>query len=293
MLFSRFLLDFDVAEGDALGNFIMNRLTLNNKKERLALILKGLDSLMVAFSGGADSAFLLAVAHDVLKDNVVAVTAVSQIHPAREKKKAMEFAKNYGIKHIMLESAEMSMPAFLANRKDRCYVCKKNLFEKLIKISSDIGNKYIVHGVNTDDLEDFRPGLTAAQEMGVLAPMVDVGLAKDDIRLLSKEMNLETWNKPALACLATRIPYGTPITVKAIEMVEQAENVLISLGFNACRVRKYENMARIEVNPKKIESISDKKIRETIVGKLKKIGFSHVTVDLEGYIPGGGINYVF
>ncbi len=261
----------------------MNRLTLNNKKERLALILKGFDSLMVAFSGGADSAFLLAVAHDVLKDNVVAVTAVSQIHPAREKKKAMEFAKNYGIKHIMLQSAEMSMPAFLANRKDRCYVCKKNLFEKFIKISSDIGIKYIVHGVNTDDLEDFRPGLTAAQEMGVLAPMVDVGLSKDDIRLLSKEMNLETWNKPALACLATRIPYGTPITVKALEMVDQAEDVLISLGFNACRVRKCEGMARIEVNPKEIESISDKKIRGTIVGKLKKIGFSHVAVDLEGY----------
>ena len=264
----------------------MNRLSLNNKKERLALILKGLDSLMVAFSGGADSAFLLAVAHDVLKENVVAVTAVSEIHPAREKKKAMKFVKNYGIKHIILQSAEMSLPAFVANRKDRCYVCKKNLFKKLIKIASDIGIKYIAHGANTDDLEDFRPGLAAAQEMGVLAPMIDAGLTKDDIRLLSKQMNLETWNKPALACLATRIPYGTPITVKALEMVDQAENVLISLGFNVCRVRKYENMARIEVNPKEIESISDKKNRETIVGKFRKIGFSHVTVDLEGYIQG-------
>ena len=264
----------------------MNRLSLNNKKKRLALILKGLDSLMVAFSGGADSAFLLAVAHDVLKDNVVAVTAVSQIHPAREKKKAMKFVKNYGIKHIILQSAEMSLPAFVANRKDRCYVCKKNLFEELIKISSDIGIKYIAHGANTDDLEDFRPGLTAAQEMGVLAPMIDAGLTKNDIRLLSKEMNLETWNKPALACLATRIPYGTSITVKALEMVDQAEGVLINLGFNACRVRKYENTARIEVNPEEIENISDKKIRETIVEKLKKIGFSHVTVDLEGYVRG-------
>ena len=264
----------------------MNRLSLNNKKKRLALILKGLDSLMVAFSGGADSAFLLAVAHDVLKDNVVAVTAVSQIHPAREKKKAMKFVKNYGIKHIILQSDEMSLPAFVANRKDRCYVCKKNLFEKLIKIASDIGIKYIAHGANTDDLEDFRPGLTAAQEMGVLAPMIDAGLTKDDIRLLSKEMNLETWNKPALACLATRIPYGTSITVKALEMVDQAEGVLINLGFNACRVRKYENTARIEVNPEEIENISDKKIRETIVEKLKKIGFSHVTVDLEGYVRG-------
>ena len=264
----------------------MNRLSLNNKKKRLTLILKGFDSLMVAFSGGVDSAFLLAVAHEVLKKNVVAVTAVSEIHPPREKKKAMEFVKNYGIKHIMLQSKEMSLPAFLANRKDRCYVCKKNLFEKLIKIASNIGIKYIAHGANTDDLEDFRPGHTAAQEMGVLAPMIDAGLTKDDIRLLSKEMNLETWNKPALACLATRIPYETPITVKALEMVDQAEDALISLGFNACRVRKHENMARIEVNPKEIETISDKKIRETIVRKFRKIGFSHVTVDLEGYIQG-------
>ena len=264
----------------------MNRLNLNNKKRRLALTLKELDSLMVAFSGGVDSAFLLAVAHEVLKKNVVAVTAVSEIHPPREKKKAMEFAKNYGIKHIMLQSKEMSVPAFLANSKDRCYVCKKNLFEKLIEIASDIGIKYIAHGANTDDLEDFRPGLTAAQEMGVLAPMIDAGLTKDDIRLLSKEMNLETWNKPALACLATRIPYGTPVTVKALEMVDQAEDVLINLGFNACRVRKHENMARIEVNPKEIETISDKKNREIIVRKLRKIGFSYVTVDLEGYIQG-------
>lgn len=265
----------------------MSQLNLNNKKKQLVLILKELDSLMVAFSGGVDSAFLLAVAHEVLKDNVVAVTAVSQIYPAREKKKTMKFVKNYGIKHIILQSAEMSLPDFVANRKDRCYVCKKNLFEKLIKIASDIGIKYIAHGANTDDLEDFRPGLTAAREMGVVAPLIDVGLIKDDIRLLSKEMNLETWNKPAQACLATRIPYGTPITVKALEMVDQAENVLISLGFNACRVRKYENMARIEVNPKEIESISDKKIRETIVGKFRKIGFSHVTVDLEGYVQSG------
>lgn len=265
----------------------MNRLTLNNKKKQLVLILKGLDSLMVAFSGGVDSAFLLAVAHEVLKKNVVAVTAVSQIHPTREKKKAVEFVKNYGIKHIILQSKEMSLPAFVANRKDRCYVCKKNLFKKLIKIASGIGIKYIAHGANTNDLEDFRPGLTAAREMGVLAPMIDAGLTKDDIRLLSKEMNLETWNKPALACLATRIPYGTPVTVKALEIVDQAENVLSDLGFKACRVRKHENTARIEVNPEEIESISDKKNRETIVRKFRKIGFSRVTVDLEGYSQGG------
>ncbi|MDI6687165.1 MAG: ATP-dependent sacrificial sulfur transferase LarE [Desulfobacterales bacterium] len=263
----------------------MNQLSLNNKKKQLVLILKKLDSLMVAFSGGVDSTFLLAVAHEVLKKNVVAVTAVSQIHPARENKEATVFVKNYGIKHIMLQSKEMSLPAFVVNKKDRCYVCKKNLFEKLIKIASNIGIKYIAHGANTDDLEDFRPGHVAAQQMGVLAPMIDAGLTKDAIRLLSKKMNLEAWNKPALACLATRIPYDTPITVDALKMVDKAEDVLVSLGFNACRVRKHENTARIEVNPEKIGKISDKKNRETIIREFRKIGFSSVTIDLEGYVP--------
>ncbi len=262
----------------------MNRLSLDNKKKQLIVILKEFDSLAVAFSGGADSAFLLAVAHEALQKNVVAVTAVSPIHPEREKQKVIEFVKKYGIKHIIVQSKEMSLPAFVVNNKDRCYVCKKNLFEKLIKISSDSGIKHIAHGANTDDLEDFRPGMIAAHEMKILAPMIDAGLTKNDIRLLSKEMNLETWNKPALPCLATRIPYGVPITIKALEMVDYAEEILISLGFNACRVRKHENTAMIEVNPEEIENISDKKNRETIVRKFRKIGFSHVAVDLEGYV---------
>jgi uncharacterized protein len=172
----------------------------------------------------------------------------------------------------------MSLPDFTANGKDRCYVCKKNLFEQLKKTASDNGIKYMAHGANTDDLEDFRPGMTAAEEMKILSPMIDAGLTKNEIRLLSKEMNLKTWNKPALPCLATRIPYGTPLTVKALEMVNQAEDVLASIGFNDCRVRKHGNTARIEVNQEEIENISDEKNRRNIVEKFRKIGFSRVTV---------------
>jgi len=260
--------------------------SLKTKKERLVSLLKQFEALIVAFSGGVDSTFLLAVAHETLKKNLVALTAESPIHPARENQAAAVFAQNLGVQHIVLQSREMSRPDFIANTKDRCYICKKYLLEDLLKIAKDMGIENVAHGVNVDDLEDFRPGFAAAYEMGIKAPLVDAGLNKDDIRALSKQMNLKTWNKPPMACLATRIPYGTPITEKALNMVDQAELAILSLGFTSCRVRLHGNMARIEVDPVEIERVLEKGNRSAIIGKLRGIGFFYVALDMEGYQQG-------
>ena len=241
---------------------------------------------MIAFSGGADSAFLLAAAYEVLKENVVAVTAKSPIHSEREKKDAILFAGNLGAKHIIIKSGEMNQPGFIANGKDRCYICKKNLFKDFLRIASELGIKYVAHGANMDDQRDFRPGHRAANEMGIIAPLVDAGLTKKDIRQLSKEMDLITWNKPAMACLATRIPYGTSLTEKTLNMVEQAENIISSLGFNVCRVRHHGDVARIEIDREDFAKLLTEKNIRIITDKFRKIGFLHIALDLEGYIRG-------
>lgn len=256
---------------------------LKTKKDRLIFILKQFDSLLVAFSGGVDSTFLLAVATEVLKKKLVAVTAESPIHQAREKENAIEIAKNLGLNHILVQSKEINRSDFIANRKDRCYICKKSLFEDLLKIASDLGIKYIADGTNADDPADFRPGLTAVREMGIITPLLDANLTKNEIRRLSKEMFLPTWNKPPMACLATRIPYGTPITRKALEMVQRAENVILNLGFISCRVRHHGELARIEVSPGDLEKILKERNRIIIIKKFKEIGFSRVSLDMEGY----------
>ncbi|MDL1985452.1 MAG: ATP-dependent sacrificial sulfur transferase LarE [Deltaproteobacteria bacterium] len=264
---------------------------LKEKRERLVSIINGFDSLIVAFSGGVDSAFLLAVAHKLLKKNVVAISATSPIHPSREIEYSKKFADNLGIKHVLLKSREINHSGFMANKKDRCYICKKLLFEDILKIASDMGITPVAHGANLDDLDDFRPGLSAAEEMGVIAPLIDAGLSKDDIRLLSKDMNLSTWDKPAMACFATRIPYGTPLTQKALSMIEQAENTIIDLGFKTCRVRCHGKVARIEIDPVDFEKILNETNRKTIINKFKETGFSHIALDMEGYVMGSLNNY--
>jgi len=259
---------------------------LTTKRERLISILKGYGSLLIAYSGGVDSTFLLATAHEALKKNLVAITAKSPLHPVRENQNAEAFAKELGVKHMLIQSREMSQADFKANTKKRCYLCKKYLFEDLVKIAYDLGIKHVAHGANLDDLEDFRPGFDAAREIKIMAPMVDAGLTKNDIRTLSKKINLKTWNKPSMSCLATRIPYGTQITTEKLKMIEKAEQVILALGVNACRVRLHAKVARIEVDPGDIEKILDPVVRSSIVGKLRGIGFSHVAVDLEGYGQG-------
>ena len=259
---------------------------LKTKRGHLISILKGYGSLLVAYSGGVDSTFLLATAHEALKKNLVAITVKSPLHPVRENQEAKAFAQQLGVHHLFVKTREMNRPDLVANTKKRCYLCKKYLFKDLLKIARDKNIEYVAHGANVDDLEDFRPGFDAAREMNIMAPMVDAGLTKKDIRMLSKQMNLKTWNKPSMSCLATRIPYGTQITIEKLRMIERAEQVILDLGVTSCRVRVHDKTARIEVDPGDIERIMEQEIRSTIVAKLRKIGFSYVAVDLEGYGQG-------
>lgn len=263
----------------------MSSYDIKEKKDRLVSILKNYDSIAVAFSGGTDSAFLLAVAHSV-NMNVLAITAKSQIHPARETDLAIDFTKKHGIGHVLIESDEMRIPEFTLNTRDRCYICKKNLFPLMIQAASNKGINNLVHGANIDDLKDFRPGFKAASEFGVAAPMIDAGFSKQDIRDLSKKMRLITWNKPAMACLATRIPYGTAITKENLRMIEEAEKVLLDLGFKACRVRHHGNIARIELAKKEFHRMMNEKTRTLLVEKIKNAGYLYVSIDLEGYVQG-------
>ncbi len=264
----------------------MNQNTLTIKRDHLFSILEKYGALVVAYSGGVDSSFLLAMAQEALKKNLVAVTASSPVHSEWERQSATTFARQLGVEHIIIHSREMRRREFRSNTKDRCYFCKKYLCEDLLKIAGDRGIAHVAHGANLDDFDDFRPGFDAAREMGITAPLVDAGLTKNDIRMLSKQMNLSTWNTPAMACLATRIPYGTPITPKDLNMVEQAEQVLWGYGFTGCRVRKHGNVARIEVDTGDVQKFLDPEMRSVIVEKLRKIGFFHVALDLEGYRQG-------
>ena len=257
-----------------------------SKKETLVRNLKELSSLLVAFSGGVDSTFLLAIAHQTLGNNVIAATASSIAHPSSERKEADEFTRQRGIRHIIFESDETSLPEFLSNSPDRCYHCKKSLSKSLIKIAKDRGIRYVAHAINTDDLRDYRPGIKAAKEMGIISPLVAAQLNKDEIRFLSKDMGLFTWDKPSMACLASRIPYGSPITVEKLKMVEEAERFLAEKGFKQRRVRHHGSIARIEVPPSDIPRITEEGLRKDVVRRFREIGFNHIAVDLEGYRSG-------
>ncbi len=261
-------------------------LNLAQKKATLIRKIKDLGSVLIAFSGGVDSTLLLKIAHDVLKDRAVAVTAISALQPAHEKGAAMEQAKAMGVQHVMIHGRALADTAFVNNDRDRCYRCKRFLFQDLWSLAKELRLDHVAHGANTDDLKDFRPGFRAADEMGIVAPLLDAGLDKQEIRVLSRQLNLRTWDKPAMACLASRIPYGTRLTGKRLEMVDAAEDALHEQGFRSCRVRHHETIARIEVSETEIARFQDTALRRKLVEKMKKIGFSYITVDLSGYVQG-------
>ena len=265
---------------------LMDRHVAESKKERLVQQLRDIDSLVIAFSGGVDSSLLLAVAHETLAEGAVAATATSEIYPVKEKDEAVRFSRDRGIEHIVFHSHEASLPAFVSNGPERCYHCKKSLFQELVEIAASRGIEHVAHGANVDDLDDYRPGLRAAAEMGIMAPLSDAGLKKQDIRFLSREIGLDTWDKPAMACLATRIPYGNPITSEKLRMIEEAETFLLERGFGQCRVRHHGSVARIEVVSEELKMMRRDDLTKAIVNRFRDIGFCHISVDLEGYVSG-------
>ena len=259
-------------------------MTTDTKYKKLTDYLKSLGSVAVAFSGGVDSTFLLKTAHDVLGDNAVAVTARSCSFPARELKEATEFCEKEGIKHVVVESEELSIDGFAENPKNRCYICKTELFRKMWQTVRELGIDNIAEGSNVDDDGDYRPGLIAVAEQNVKSPLRYAGLTKDEIRELSKDMGLPTWDKQSLACLSSRFVYGETITEEKLAMVDKAEQLLLDLGFKQVRVRIHGKMARIEINPDAFPKMIE--VRGRVYDYLKSLGFTYVSLDLGGYRTG-------
>ena len=259
---------------------------LNSKLKKLKRILENMGSVIIAYSGGVDSTFLIKVAKDTIGNNILAVTAKSETYPKREYEQAKEIARKLKVKHLVITTKELLNPRFIVNPANRCYYCKQELFTELKQIALKKGINYVVDGTNCDDLKDFRPGQEAIKALGVRSPLREVGLTKKEIRGLSRKMNLDTWDKPAFACLSSRLPYGTPIDKKKLQMVGEAEDYLFKSGFKQVRVRHHNNIARIEVSPEDIEHLTSINLRRKIVKKLKEIGYHYVTLDLQGYRTG-------
>jgi uncharacterized protein len=256
----------------------------NIKSAILDDILKELDSFVVAFSGGVDSSFLLHRSHRVRKSAIIAVTIRTPYIPSQEINEATEFSEIYGIKHKILD---LSFPDTIRhNPIERCYLCKKSLFSELVTFARENNFKYVVDGSNVDDLDDFRPGMKALDELGIRSPLLEARLTKKEIRELSRNDGLEIWDKPAMACLLTRIPYNTEITEGTLRMIEQAELMMFDKGYPGVRVRVHGDLARIECLPGYMEQIIHNPDRDNIISYLKKIGFRYISLDLEGYRTG-------
>ena len=265
---------------------------MNEKFASLKKYLSELGSMAVAFSGGVDSTFLLKVAHDLLGEKVIAVTAASKALPARELEVTKNFCQTENIRQVIFNSDELISEIFLRNPKDRCYICKRAIFEKILSIAAENNIAHVVEGSNMDDTGDYRPGMRAIAELEIRSPLRQVGLWKKEIRALSKDLNLKTWDKPSYACLASRFVYGESITPEKLTMIDKAEEFLIDAGFKQVRVRLHGNIARIEILPSDFDKFMEKNFREAVDAQFKNYGFDFVTLDLQGYRVGsmnGGI----
>jgi uncharacterized protein len=262
-------------------------LELTRKYNHLKTILGRIPSLAVGFSGGVDSSLLLAAAVEALGDRVVALTADSPLHPDREIREAIAIGGRLRVRHILVRTDELHRPAFAANTPDRCYICKQIIFKRLQEEAARLGIVHLAHGVNMDDLDDYRPGLKAAGELAVMTPLVEAQLPKSQVRRLARNLGLPNWDRPAKACLASRIPYETVITPALLQRVAAAEDLLEDLGFRGARVRSHGSMARLELaSVEDMARTSADDCRTRLLEGLKAAGFDHVAVDLEGYRQG-------
>ncbi len=259
---------------------------LNEKYENLKNYLKELKQAAIAFSAGVDSTFLLSAAKEVLGEYVLAVIVSSLTFPKKELNEAAEFCETNKIKYEIIKINELDIEGFKDNPPNRCYLCKNKLFKEIKKTASKYNIENILEGSNFDDIKDYRPGRAAIKELGILSPLEIIKLTKSEIRTLSKERNLKTWNKPSFACLASRFPYGEEINREKLEMVEKSEQILCELGFHQYRVRIHNTIAKIEIEENEFEKILDKEIRTEIIQEFKKIGFKYTALDLKGYRTG-------
>ena len=261
--------------------------TLDEKYTSLRETLQRLGSVVIGFSGGADSALLAKVAHDELGDQALAVIALSESYPKREQEDALALAAAIGVPVLTVDARELDNDAYASNPTNRCYYCKAELFTHLAHVARERNISWIAYGANHDDLGDYRPGQQAAQEFGARAPLLEVGLTKAEIRHLSKVLGLATWDKPALACLSSRFPYGTRITAELLARLDAAEDYLRhDLGFRQVRVRHHDTIARLEVDPAEMNRLLEPGLRQQISGRLKELGYTYVAVELGGYKSG-------
>ncbi|KAJ53308.1 uncharacterized protein BD780_004005 [Clostridium tetanomorphum] len=254
------------------------------KYKSLVQYIKKLGKVCIAFSGGVDSTFLLKVAKETLNDCTIAVTIKSPYIPAAEVEEAKMIARNLGIKHYILESEIIE--DIKLNPKNRCYICKKNIFQKIIDLAKEKGIENILDGSNLDDTKDYRPGIRALEELNIRSPLKELSITKEEIRYFSKKLQLNTWDKPSYACLLSRLPYDINIDIDELKKIEKGENYLHNIGFKGARIRSYKDMARIEVDKKDIRRFLSEELTEDIVSKLKTIGYKYITLDLEGYRMG-------